>query len=302
MTPAAMALIVLSAFMHAGWNLLTKKTHPSASFFLVTSLVGALMFLPFVIPHAGLLAALPARVWVFLLATGLFMAVYYAALAGAYRSGDLSVAYPLARSSPVIVVFIVAVLLGRRAQVSAACMLGIVLVVGGCFLVPMRRFSEAHLRNYLNWTCVLALLAALGTSGYSILDDEALRVLRHMPELGLGTTRTTLLYVGLENMVTSVWLAIYVGARREGRASLRQVLRANARHAVLAGVAIHVGYALVLISLAFARNVSYVVAFRQLSILLGTGLGIVALKEPAYRPKLVGVAIMFAGLVLVAMG
>ena len=49
-------------------------------------------------------------------------------------------------------------------------------------------------------------------------------------------------------------------------------------------------------------NVSYVVAFRQLSIPLGAVLGVLVLGEPGYRPKLAGVALMFGGLILVALG
>jgi len=63
-----------------------------------------------------------------------------------------------------------------------------------------------------------------------------------------------------------------------------------------------VAYLMVLVALAFARNVSYVVGFRQLSIPLGTAFGILILKEAPHRPKLAGVAIMFVGLLLVAAG
>ena len=52
----------------------------------------------------------------------------------------------------------------------------------------------------------------------------------------------------------------------------------------------------------FVTNVSYVVAFRQISIPLGALVGVFALKEPRYRPKFAGVLIMFAGLILVGIG
>ena len=55
-------------------------------------------------------------------------------------------------------------------------------------------------------------------------------------------------------------------------------------------------------AMAFSGNVSYVVGFRQLSIPLGAIVGILVLKEASPVPKLTGVAIMFAGLVLVAVG
>ena len=65
----------------------------------------------------------------------------------------------------------------------------------------------------------------------------------------------------------------------------------------MVGIGIYLAYTLVLVAMGFVTNVSYVVAFRQLSIPLGAALGILLLKEPPYRPKLVGIAVAFAGLV-----
>jgi len=50
----------------------------------------------------------------------------------------------------------------------------------------------------------------------------------------------------------------------------------------------------------FARNVSYVVAFRQLSIPIGAILGMTVLHEPRNAMKLTGMGVMMAGLLLVA--
>jgi drug/metabolite transporter (DMT)-like permease len=301
MTPIALSLVVVSAVIHAGWNLLSKSRHPSASFFLLSSVFGAALLSPILILHVTLLAHIPVRVWVLLGLTGLFMATYYASLAGAYRSGHMSVAYPMARSFPVIVVFAVALLLGRGDQVTAQCILGTILVVGGCFLIPMRRFADFRIADYINLTCGLALLAAIGSAGYTVVDDEALRHLRDA-QTGLGTIEVSLLYACLEAAMSAVWLAAFVMPRSGGRAGFRREVKSNARHAAVAGVAIWLAYALVLISLAFVRNVSYVAAFRQFSIPLGTLFGIAILKEPPYRPKLAGVAIVFLGLLLVALG
>ena len=302
MSLVAIILIVISAFMHAGWNLLSKSQRPTAAFFLITSLTGVLILSPVLALSCETIAHdIPVQVWLILFATGFFMALYYISLAGAYRAGDISVAYPLARSSPIIVVSVVALMLGRGDQLSILCVAGIFLVVVGCFLIPLKRFSDLRLKNYLNATCGLALLAALGTSGYSILDDEALRHLR-TGSLTIGNTQITLMYACLEALSTFLWLTLFVTIRREGRLSLRKVLSANKRYAILAGVAIHLTYAIILISLAFVNNVSYVVGFRQLSIPLGAILGIFVLKEIPHTPKIIGVAIMFVGLILVAMG
>ena len=135
MAVTAIILVVISAVLHAGWNLLSKYRHPTASFFLLANLAGAVLLLPVLILSADVLDCfVSGRVGLLLLATGFFMALYWAALAGAYRAGDMSVAYPLARSSPVIVVTAVTLILGRGDQVSGQCTIGIVLVVAGCFL------------------------------------------------------------------------------------------------------------------------------------------------------------------------
>ena len=56
-------------------------------------------------------------------------------------------------------------------------------------------------------------------------------------------------------------------------------------------------YVLVLLAMHFVTNVSYVQAFRQMSLPLGAFLGIVFLKEKTSGPKLVGLALIVGGLV-----
>jgi len=53
------------------------------------------------------------------------------------------------------------------------------------------------------------------------------------------------------------------------------------------------------VSMNYVSNVSYVAAFRQLSIPLGAIFGMAFLKEPRHLPKIVGIAVIFVGLVLV---
>ena len=302
MSPLALGLVLISACIHAGWNLLSKSQQPRPAFFLVASLTGALFLSPVLFLHWGVAMALPPVIWRALALTGFCMALYYVGLAGAYRKGDLSVAYPLARSSPVIVVLVVSVLLGRGQEVSTACVIGIILVVAGCFLIPLRQCAEFHPRNYLNAGCGLALLAALGTTGYSIIDDEALRHLRSHPPGGIGPIALTLLYGCIQAASAAFWQVLIVASSARERTGLRQLMARRPGFPIAAGVAIYVAYALVLVALAHADNVSYIVGFRQISIPLGALLGIVVLKEVPYRPKLAGVAVMFFGLLLIAFG
>lgn len=302
MSVTAVVLILISAVSHASWNLLGKKDNPSISFFLLTNFCGIILFSPFILLHLEQVQMLPARLWFFLVMSGFCQAVYFSGLAGAYRFGDMSVAYPLARSSPVIVVAIVTLALGRGNQISPQSILGILLVVSGCFLVPLLRFSHFRIGNYLNPTCILALIAAFGTAGYSIIDDEALRLLRNLESIPLGNTVRTILYGSLQGCFILAWLCLFVLVSPSERKRFRVVLNAGVIKPAITGVLMFSTYAMVLISMAFVRNVSYVVAFRQVSILVGTVFGVIFLKEKLHPPRLVGVIIIFIGLILVGTG
>ena len=302
MTVTAVVLLLISAFTHVGWNLLGKREHPTAAFLLVANTLGCLCLAPALLAYGRALGAFPTRVWVLIGLTGFCQAVYYAGLAGAYRAGDMSVVYPLARSTPAVFVAIFTLAIGQGHQLGAQVILGIVLVAVGSFLLPMEEFTDLRLRNYLRLSSLLALVAALGTTGYSIIDDEALRLLREATDMLIGHSEATVVYSLFEGFSSSFWLALFVLVRGQGRARLREVVGSRLRQATLTGAGIYLTYTLVLISMAFVTDVSYVVTFRQFSIPLGTLLGVSILKEPCPAPKVVGVVIMFIGLVLVGIG
>ncbi len=302
MTLTAVILILISALTHVGWNLLGKREHPSAAFFLLANTFGFLCLMPTLIPFGSAIPVFPTSVWLLLAATGFVQALYMLGLANAYRRGDLSILYPIARSSPIIVVIIVTILLKRSDQVSAQCICGIVLVVVGMFVLPMKSFGDFRIGNYLNSSVLFALSAAFATAGYTIIDDEALRRLREPSALPIEAWQAAMLYAFFEGLTTSLWLGMWFLFRHRGRKAVREILETRASRALLAGAGMFATYTLVLISLAFVSNVSYVVAFRQISVPMGTVLGILILKEPAYVPKYIGVAVLFVGLVLVGTG
>lgn len=302
MTLTAIILILISAFTHVGWNLLCKREHPSSAFFLLVNTLGTLCLIPALILFGSAISTFPTSVWLLLIATGIFQTIYILGLANAYQRGDLSILYPIARYSPVIVVIIVTLFFDRADQVSAQCIWGIALVAVGMFILPMKHLSDFHIDNYLNASVLFALMAAFASAGYSIIDDEALRFLRDTPALPIAGWQATILYAFFEGLITSLWLGIWVLFQKRGRILMWEILKTRASRALLAGAGMAVAYTLVLISLAFVSNVSYVVTFRQISIPLGTVFGILLLKEPGYTPKYLGVAIIFTGLVLVGTG
>jgi drug/metabolite transporter (DMT)-like permease len=301
MTPIAIVLIVISVFAHAFWNLLGKRRNPSASFFFVATVAAAICLSPLLVYYRQALTFIPGSVWMLVVATGVCEAVYYAGLGGAYRRGDMSLAYPLARAVPVLLVAGLSLALGRGSQISRLGLVGITMVGAGCLILPLPGFGKFRLEHYANACCLLALLAALGTSGYTLIDDEALRQLRAQPQIALNNTHVTLLFMALQAVSTTFVLAAYTLLYAPERRHLKEIWKTGKLYAAVTGLIITATYGLVLASMAYVDNVSYVAAFRQLSIPLGALLGIVVQKEPPYIPKLIGTGIVFVGLILVGL-
>ncbi len=238
----------------------------------------------------------------FLLLTSAVQAVYYIFLASAYRNGELSHVYPFARSLPVVLVAAVSLLLGRGGQVQPPAWLGFLLVTAGCLLLPLPDFSGIHPRHYCHKWVLFALLAAVCITAYTLIDDQSLRILRSIADAGLSSLEWSLLYVELEAIGISLFMLFFLLPWRTQRTGFLHASGREWRTAFLMGFVITGTYVLVLFAMAYVSNVSYVIAFRQLSIPLGAALGILGRKEPASLPKLVGTMLVVVGLVLAALG
>ena len=301
MPPAAFLLVFISALAHVSWNLIGKRSQPSAAFFLMATLASGVFFSPFLWVYRSALAGFPASVWLLLLFTGFAQAFYYTNLAGAYRSGDLSLAYPLVRAVPVVLVAVGSIILGRGHQLNQVAIIGMGLVVAGCLLIPFQNFRLGSLKKVRNTTVFMALLAALGTTAYLLADDTALRLLKSQPGLPASQLAIPIIYIELETILTSFFLTLVVLAHRQERREWQWVKNNTWRQAVLSGLVITLGYLFVLTAMTLARDVSYVTAFRQISIPIGAALGIMLFKEPAYPPKISGIIIVFIGLIFVGL-
>jgi drug/metabolite transporter (DMT)-like permease len=86
-----------------------------------------------------------------------------------------------------------------------------------------------------------------------------------------------------------------------GRMELAKTWQTGISMPLITGLLILGTYGLVLAGMQYANNVSYIAAFRQLSIPLGASLGIVVQREPLYPLKIASIVIIFGGLVLIVL-
>ena len=299
MTATAILLITISVFAHAGWNLLSKH-QPSLAFFLLAEATSMLILAPTLWFNRSLLAWVPPQVWWLVLASGFFHASYFTMLAGAYRHGDMSLAYPMLRSLPVLMITGISLLLGHGDKFTPQSLVGMMAIVVGCLLLPIKHFRDIRWQNYLALCCLFAVIAAMGTTGYTMTDDNAFRLIR-MGLPWLNPIQRTLFYVSLQTFSAGLWIMVLVLFQPKEQQRLRLLWQENRWQTMATGPVITSAYGLVLAAMAYVNHVGYVAAFRQLSIPLGAVLGMALLKEPRYGPKLLGIGTVSAGLILVAL-
>ncbi len=138
MTTAAFLFVFTSAFCHASWNFLLKRSDHKTAFLFSLGAVSFTVFLgPAVV--ATRIEGVGARGLMFGVVTALLHGVYGLSLSRGYQMGDLSTVYPISRGmGPALIPLAAVIFLGERASVTAG--FGIALVVLGVYAINI----EAH--------------------------------------------------------------------------------------------------------------------------------------------------------------
>jgi drug/metabolite transporter (DMT)-like permease len=277
----ALALLIASAFLHMGWNLLMKQT---ADRYVVTwwaLLIGSLCFLPLAVAARAELRP----VWGYALAGACFQVLYYIILGFAYGSGDFSLVYPLARgTAPVLIALWAVLFLGE--SLSWAGLIGLGAIVLGIVLIGAGAWRNSPQRSLkLSWGTVAPFLIALCISGYSVIDGAAVKQAPPLPYTALGLGLSVVL------MTPLVWT-------RYGWGTLKRVGQEHWWRITLIGLATFAAYGLTLTAYRLA-HVSYVGAVREVSIVLAALVGWLWLGEPFGLTRTVGALVVAAGILVV---
>jgi drug/metabolite transporter (DMT)-like permease len=203
-------------------------------------------------------------------------AAYYLLLSAAYKRGELSAVYPVARgAAPVLI--LAAGILGVGGAVGAIQVVGVVVVAAG--LVAVR--GSGGDRSALPF----ALGTAATIAAYTLIDRDGLAHADPLPYLWLV-------------LAPSTALTIAVTTRQQGA---RAITTALGPPTVIAGLATFGAYALVLAALQRAPAAP-VAAVRETSIVLAVAAGALILREPVSRRRWAGAIAVTAGVCLVALG
>jgi drug/metabolite transporter (DMT)-like permease len=275
MTLFALALALLAAVMHAVWNLLVKRSDDQ----LVAGWT--------VVAGAGVLAlpilafnGLPERpVWDLIVISTLIQVGYVLVLASAYRIGDLSFVYPLARGiSPVLVALAGVAFLGD--EISAIGWAGVFLVTAALVVLAWRRADRSGM--------VPAIATGFLIAAYTSVDTAAVR------EEG-----EALSVIGSEFVLLAIALGLVVLVLRGPRA-MTSMFRSDWRSAVVGGVATGTAYLLVMVA-ALSAPVGLVSGVRETSVLIAVVASRLLLHEEVSRSHLWTVAAATLGIALISL-
>ena len=171
MTAWALTLILAVAFIHASWNFLAKRASGHATFTWLFAVLSALFYAPVA---AALILFYGASVgWVeigFMAGSAALHTAYFVLLNQGYRSGDLSLVYPLARGTGPLLSSIAAILfLGERP--SAVGLAGALLIIGG--VVVLTSNPEQLRRAGARMAVQYALVTGAFIAAYTLWDKQA---------------------------------------------------------------------------------------------------------------------------------
>jgi multidrug transporter EmrE-like cation transporter len=166
--PLVFVLVAAAAGLHVTWNVLLKTAGDP----LLTAAVGLATAAAILCPIA-LVAWLaigqpvvPVQTLVLSVVSGALEAIYFAFLAAAYRRGDLSLVYPLARgSAPLLAVAIGVLVLGER--LGLVGFLGVAALIAGILALqrPWRYLRESGREH--GGAAGVALLSGVTIAAYS---------------------------------------------------------------------------------------------------------------------------------------
>jgi drug/metabolite transporter (DMT)-like permease len=274
------ALVGAAAIAHAAWNLAIKRAGTGGAVFLWLSfVVGAVLFLPIGVltVHGSGVAWLPLAA-----VSGALQIGYFLLLQHAYRHGDVSVVYPLARGTgPLLSVILAVVVLQERP--SAVVLVGGAVIIAGVVTIGLAgaRGGPVHRPGAL-WGLAVGVVIA----GYTLWDSHAV-INGGMPPLGYYWA------------IVSAGLLLTPAAVRQ-RALVLPTIRQHWRTVLVVGVLSPAAYVLILMAMQLAP-VSVIATAREVSVVLVALAGWLWLKEKHPVQRIVGAAIVLFGVALLTL-
>jgi len=292
-SPVIVGLVALAAVLHVAWNVRLKTAGDP----LRTATIGMLAAAIGIVPAGAAVwwatgaRSLPLEGIALGLASGVIEAVYFIFLAAAYRRGDLSVVYPLARgTAPLLAVVVGVGLLGERLGLGGS--LGVVGLLAGFLWLqrPWRALTMSRRRSggpagprAIDTSILFALATGVTIATYTAMDRVGVRLVEPLPYAAILWATCCVA------LVAWIWLVAGGDLLRHGPTATRS--------AVIGGWLTLGAYLCVLVALSVAP-LSGVAPLRESATVFAAAWGSVKMGEAADRAEVgrrVGASILIVG-------
>jgi len=286
MSLLSLSLVVLAAFIHATWNLLSKRAADAGpTFVFAYNMFACIVYLPWMIwllVYGELNWSLPVAACLVLSAC--IHLAYSLCLQRGYQVADLSVVYPIARGTGPLLSSVGAFIILREAP-STQGILGLLAVVAGIGLITTQGDLSAFRRprglDGVRWGTATGSLIA----GYTVVDGYGVKLLGIHPVVLDWVTNLLRFFIMLPIVLSNLprakekmkgywWLAFWVGALSP------------------------LSYILVLSAVEMGAPLSLVAPAREMSMMVGALFGMLILGERVTAWRVTGCAILIGGVIL----
>jgi len=270
-------LVLLAALMHASWNALAKG---AGDRLLAMAFMAFWPALPALAAAVFWLPAPATASWPFLAGSMLIHIGYYAGLVKAYRFGDLSQVYPLARgSAPVMVALVSALAAGELLPPGGFA--GIALVsLGTASLAFERGRPQGERRRSILW----ALFTALTITAYTVVDG-----------LGVRRSGAPLGYIAWLFTIDGIPFVAATWLRRRGE--VLPYFRSNWLIPMIGGLLSFASYGIAIWALSLGA-MAQVAALRETGVVFAAAMGSLFLREPFGPRRIAASAVVALGIIL----
>lgn len=272
---SALAATLLSALIHAGWNLALKGSAGDRLVDVAVMGIGGSLFGLVLIALFG--TPLP-EAWPYVLASSAIHLVYWTALTKGYDAGDMSHVYTIARGIAPALVTVAAVAFASEVP-SWGQGVGVLAISAGVMLVGVNRHAPLAATGW-------ALLTGTAIAGYSLLDA-----------LGVRLNGDVFSYKGWGAVFTFLPISLFVLLRR-GPAGFMAAAAGRWRQGMAAGAISSAGFMLVLWA-QLSAPIGPITALRETSVLFGAALAALLLKEKVTPRRWAGALVVCAGAMLI---
>lgn len=285
MSTTILLILLFAAICHAVWNALSKRIEERDAFFTLILGVSVILYFPLAF-YLWRTSPFPPSAIKWLLLSTCSEVLYFVALGKAYKTNQLSYAYPILRgTAPIVTTIISTVFVG--AAIAWTGFLGILIIVAGVVFMNQRSFSLRELSHLLkDWHNMKWVFLAGSCSALSSVMD------------GMGASMMSGLlfkYVVFIGMFAGKWI---IDRRAHSHVSYRSLAKRYPWHTLAGGLFVFVSNSLAVYAMQ-TTPVTYVASVREISIVFATIIGIVWLKEQVSFVKWVSICMILAGVVII---